>query len=426
MIGGIAQNVVTVTDTVFLSQVGKIELGAAGNAGILYFLFVITGMGFTSGAQIIIGRRNGEKNYDKIGGIVDQSFYFLLPLGIILMGLIAFVLPLFLENIIHSRPIFLASIDYLQFRSIGIVFAFFTFILNSFFIGTTNTRVLILSTIIMAAVNTSLDYLLIFGHHGFPEMGIKGAAIASVIAEISACIFLLVFTFYKVDLEKYQLFKFKKVSKEILSRIFKISLPIMLQSFITLGSWFFFFSLIEIMGEDQLAVSHIIRSIYMVMMIPMFGLSSAANTITSNLIGENRSNLVLPTTMKIVLVSFVFTLPFVLINLLFPNEIANFYSTDKVIQAGVVSTLKVINISMYFFCLAYITFNSVTGTGNTKASLFIEFFNIIIYLCAAIIIVKVFAPPIAIVWCSEFIYFGFLSLMSWYYLKKGNWRDKQI
>jgi putative MATE family efflux protein len=287
MIGGIAQNLVTVTDTAFLGQLGEIELGAAGNAGILYLLFVITGMGFTSGAQIIIGRRNGEKNFNQIGGLIDQSFYFIIPLGLVLIGILYFIMPYALKGIIHSSQIYEASTEYLKFRSFGIVFAFCTFILNSFYIGTTNTKILIVSTFIMAAVNVTLDYGLIFGNLGLPEMGIRGAALASVIAEFTACTFLLIYTFRKVDLEQYQLFKFLKPNKEKLLRILKVSFPIMLQSFITLGSWYIFFSLIEGMGEEDLAVSHIIRSIYMVMMIPMFGLSTAANTITINLLGEN-------------------------------------------------------------------------------------------------------------------------------------------
>jgi Na+-driven multidrug efflux pump len=72
IISGVAQNVVTVTDTMFLGRLGNIELGAAGNAGIFYFLLVLSGMGFTTGAQIIIGRRNGEQNFSQIGKVFDH------------------------------------------------------------------------------------------------------------------------------------------------------------------------------------------------------------------------------------------------------------------------------------------------------------------------------------------------------------------
>ena len=108
IISGVAQNVVTVTDTMFLGRLGNVELGAAGNAGILYFLLVLSGMGFTTGAQIIIGRRNGEQNFTQIGKVFDHCIYF-----------------------IHMHLIYLlkVSIIVLQF-----FFYFLLFYLNKFFV----------------------------------------------------------------------------------------------------------------------------------------------------------------------------------------------------------------------------------------------------------------------------------------------------
>ncbi len=73
IISGISQNIVTVVDTAFLGALGIAELGAAGNMGILYLLMLTIGMGYTNGAQIIIARRNGESNFDKIDCIDDVS-----------------------------------------------------------------------------------------------------------------------------------------------------------------------------------------------------------------------------------------------------------------------------------------------------------------------------------------------------------------
>ena len=162
------------------------------------------------------------------------------------------------------------------------------------------------------------------------------------------------------------------------------------------------------------------------MMIPMFGLSTSANTITSNLIGANRLSEVLPTTWKIVGLSLLCTIPFVLMNSIFPEKIISFYTVNPEIIEGCLNTFKVINVSMFFFCFAFIFFNSVTGTGNTKISLLIETVNIAIYLVTAYFVIKIYAPSIEWVWCTEFIYFSFLGLMSWFYLKKGNWKSKEI
>lgn len=80
----------------------------------------------------------------------------------------------------------------MNWRIFGFFFAFVNVMFRALYIGITRTKVLTLNAIVMAMVNVVLDYALIFGHFGLPALGLKGAAIASVIAEASS----LVFSFY--------------------------------------------------------------------------------------------------------------------------------------------------------------------------------------------------------------------------------------
>ena len=231
IISGIAQNIVNVTDTAFLGKVSNVALGAAGNAGILYFVLIITGMGFTTGAQILIGRRNGEQNYGQIGKITDHTFYFILPLALIVFILVQLFADDFLSSITKSKEILLAASQYLDYRIWGIFFAFINFTFIAFFVGTTQTKILSYVTIIMMVINVVLDYILIFGKFGFTPMGVEGAAIASLISEGVAFLFILAYTVTNIDLEKYQLFKFLKFDKQLFHRMLNVSSPIMLQNF---------------------------------------------------------------------------------------------------------------------------------------------------------------------------------------------------
>ena len=426
IISGIAQNVVNVTDTMFLGQLSNVALGAGGNAGIFYFVLVITGMGFTTGAQIIIGRRNGEGNYSQIGKVFDHCLYFIIPLGLILFFFIKFLSPYLLEIITLSEDILASSIDYLDYRAYGILFAFVNFSFIAFYVGTTKTKILMPVTMLMMLVNVFLDYALIFGNFGFPQMGIKGAALASVIAELSALLFFIIYTYKKIDIDKFNLFGFKNFDKAVFKRIFNIGSPVMLQNFLSLSSWFIFFMIIEKLGEKDLAISHIIRSIYMVLMIPLFGFSSATNTLVSNLIGQDKSELVLTLIKRVTILSLLSTAFVLMFNLFFPTEMIGFYTKDLSLIKDTIPTLHVISCTMFFFAVALILFNGVSGTGNTKTSLLIEFITIFIYLIATYYIAIVLESSLPIVWCSEFIYFGLLGLLSFVYLKWGNWKKVDI
>ena len=426
IISGVAQNVINVTDTMFLGKLSEVALGAGGNAGIFYFILVITGMGFTTGAQIIIGRRNGEENYHEIGRVYDHTVYFILPLGFLLFFFIKYWSPELLSPITKSKNILEASVEYLNYRSFGILFAFLNFTFIAFYVGTTKTGILIYTTIILMLVNVFLDYALIFGNFGFPKMGIEGAALASVFAEVAALIFFIIYTYLKVDLTKYQLFKFKSFDKSIFKRILKVGSPIMLQNFLSLSSWFVFFMIIEKLGERDLAISHIIRSIYMVLMIPLFGFSSATNTLVSNLIGQGNSDLVMTLIKRVIIMSLASTLIMFALTHFIPTQILGFYTNDNELIQASLSTLTVISFTMFFFSIAFILFNGVSGTGNTKASLLFEFITITIYLVATHYIAITLKSSLPYVWCTEFIYFSLLGSMSFIYLKWGNWRKVQI
>ena len=288
ILSNVALNVITVTDTIFLGQVNHIALGAAGNAGIFYFVLILTGVGLSTGAQIIMGRRNGEKNFSQIGAIFDQTIYLLSFISLLVFILLQFIAPILLENITSSPAIYTATVEFLYYRSFGVLFHFLNFVFIAFYVGTTNTKILIHTTIAMMLVNVFFDYALIFGNFGFPRMEIKGAAIASVLAELVAFCYLVVYTHKNAFVKQFQLFKFKKINWEIINKTTKVGSPIMLQNFLAISSWFIFFMIIEKLGEKELAISHIIRSIYMVLMIPLFGFSSATNTLVSNLIGQKR------------------------------------------------------------------------------------------------------------------------------------------
>ena len=126
-----------------------------------------------------------------------------------------------------------------------------------------------LNAVVMAVVNVLLDYVLIFGKFGMPEMGIKGAAIASVIAEAASLVFFLVYTWAKIDLKKFGLNHWQRIDFSLLGRILSISCFTMVQYFLAMATWFVFFVAVERLGQRELAIANIVRSIYVVMLIPV-------------------------------------------------------------------------------------------------------------------------------------------------------------
>lgn len=426
ILGLMAQNIMVTLDTAFLGRVGEVALGASALGGLLYLVLVMVGQGFGIGSQIIIGRRNGEKNYRDIGQITDHNIVLLLAMSVIMFLLLTFYADSFLRIFVHSEDVLRSTCDFLRYRKWGIFFSFLNIGFSAFFIGTVRTRYISFATLITAVTNFILDYILIFGNFGFPEMGVAGAGLASSVAEVMATTFYFIIVAMGRNRQIYGVFRFYKADRVLAGKIFNISGPIMLQHLISFSSWFIFFIIIEQMGEHDLAVSNIARSIYMVLMIPILGLMQATETLVSNMIGKDGHSQVIPLMKKVIIMSFTFTMILIAANLIIPQSVISIYTSDRHLIEDTVPVLYVICIALVMFSVSMIMISVVSGTGNTKVTLIIDVVTLGMYLLMAYLLAVVFNTSIADVWFTEAFYYLCVGFMSFIYLRSGKWKGKEI
>ena len=194
LIGTLMEQLIGLTDTAFLGRVGEVELGAAAIGGIFFVAIFMIGLGFSTGAQILMARRNGEGNHTAVGHLFYHSLGFLLALAVVLFFLTRACSPWLLSHILQSEHVCAAALDYLNARVFGFFFAFTAIMFRSFYVATTNTRMLTANSLVLVASNIVFNYILIFGHCGMPALGIQGAAIGSVLAEAVSMVYFIVYT----------------------------------------------------------------------------------------------------------------------------------------------------------------------------------------------------------------------------------------
>lgn len=422
ILGSVAQNVINVTDTAFLGHVGEIELGASALGGMFYFVLIMLGLGFGTGMQIIMSRRFGEGNTRELGRTFAHGNYFMLPLALAsFLFMLIFARPI-LSVVIQSENIFRASLSFIEYRMFGIFFAFGQVMFRAFYVSIASTRVITWSTVVMAVVNIILDYGLIFGKLGLPAMGLQGAALASVIAEMTAVAYLAADVLLRKYHIKYPLFKAGKFDKQLFVRNLNLAAPIMLQNFLSLGVWFAFFLLIEKLGEQALAISNIIRSIYIVFMIPIWGFASAANSMVSYLLGMRQEQLVMTLIRRIINLTLLGVALLIAISLISPSLLIRLYTNDAALIAGSLPVLYIIMLGAPFFASGIILFNGVMGTGKTNVSFVIEVITLGLYLIYVYVLVSRFDAGVVMVWTSEILYGLVLTSISLSYLRYGAWK----
>ena len=424
MLGNLAQTIITFTDTAFLGHLGTIELSASMMAGLFYYVFTTLAMGFAVGIQIFIARRFGEGNRRQIGVIFQHGALFVLLLGILLFSVLFFFSNGLMRNIIDSDGIYAASMQYLKYRQFGIIFVVFNFLFRSFYVGISNTKVITYSTILMAVVNIFFDWCLIFGNCGLPEMGVGGAALASLMAEITAFVFFWVYTFITIPHEEYGMFRWHKFQPKLMGNILKVAAPCMIQRLFSFGAWFAFFILIEKMGETAIGISSVVRSTYMILIIPGVAFAATANTLTSRIIGEGKSDEVMAMLWKVVKNGVLCSAVLVVVTAIIPEFILRIYTDDLSLAAAAVPSVYVVGVATLLSAVGMVFFEAVSGTGNTTAAMALEFGVLIAYVCYIFLMSK--TSTIAGVWTAEWFYTLIIGFISFMYIWKADWRKKKI
>ena len=419
MMSILMEQLINITDAVFLGHVGEIELGASAIAGIYYLAVYMLGFGFSIGLQVMIARKNGEQDYQETGKIFFQGLLFLMGLALFLYLTVHIVSPVIFKRSINSPEIYQAIIRYLDWRSLGLLFSFSFLAIRSFLVGITYTRALSGAAIVAIGINIPLNYFLIFMQH----LGISGAAIASSLAEGGSFITLCIYMWIKIDKIKYGL---RTVyDGQLLIAVLKLSVWSMFHAFISVAPWFLFFVGIEHLGKTELAVSNITRSVSALFFVIVNSFAVTTGALISNSIGAGEKANLFPICRKILKLGYSIGLPLIGIVLICHRSIIGIYTPDEsLIQSAVVPL--VVTLLNYTFALpGYVYLNAVGGTGKTKITFIFQAIATGIYLIYLYGLNNSTNTTLTLYLTAEYLFAILLALQSIVYLKR-NTIKKQI
>jgi putative MATE family efflux protein len=415
-----------ITNNIFLSGLGEQELASAGITGVYYLIFAVIGSGLNNGLQALIARRAGQNLPHEIGRLFLHGVWIALGiagLGILITYLLA---PTVMRAVIHNPIIAEQVIDFLLIRIWGLPLLYLYVMRNALLVGTNQTRFLVWGTLSEAVVNVFLDYTLIYGKLGFPELGFNGAAYASIMAEGIGLFVIYAVIRLKGLHRSFAFFDDTSVNWPVTKLILIQSLPLILQYAISIASWEYFYLLIEHHGARALAISNTMRNIFGLFGIFSWAFASTTNTMVSNIIGQGRTPEVVPLIKRISGISFaISSVIFICLNLV-PHWFLSFYGQGDDFIREAIPVVRIVSIALLLMSVGTVWLNAVTGTGNTLVNLRIEFITIFIYCGYVYIVLEYLHLPITWGWGSEWVYWMSMFSMAFFYIRSGKWKAKAI
>jgi MATE family multidrug resistance protein len=281
MMAAMSNYLMGLADRIILAKYSTESFTAASGAHPFYWSNMRTMMAFIAVTSVFVGYFNGMKKYHHIGNVVWQTIFVSFAYWIILIPMI-----------IYAKAFLAEPIEELGTQYLRITLAFLPFSLagfgsiGSFFVGRGETLIMPLVLIVSNLINIVADIVLVFGKFGMPELGIRGAAYATGLSNVTAFVIFLLIFLKKNYVEKFQT-NVAKLSPNLLKRCFSIGLPNSMNSLInSIGTAIIFQIIAKFCSNDDLVSYSIVSSVYMFFWFVLDGIGKGICSIASNSIAR--------------------------------------------------------------------------------------------------------------------------------------------
>ena len=278
-----SQNVLNLIDAAMVGVLGSASLAAIGLAGFINFMAVAFFTGFAAGVQAMVSRRMGEGKSGEAAFPLNGAMLMIALAGLPVSMLLLWFAPEIMRAFNDDPEVIAAGTPYLQARFAGIIAIGLNFSFRGYWSAINRTEFYLRTLLVMHSINIALNYVLIFGKFGFPELGTLGAGLGTT---ISLCLG----SAYYFYLAKKHTSDFGFVRSlpqwSTLAGVVRISVPASIQQLFFAGGFTALFWIIGKVGTDELAAANAIVNLILVAVLPCIGFGLGAATLVGQALGR--------------------------------------------------------------------------------------------------------------------------------------------
>lgn len=225
LVGGhLAQMAIGVTDTVMMGWYGVEPLAAVTLASTYFFVLFIFGSGYAAAVMPMVATFHAEGDETSIRRTARMGLWLSFGFSLLTLPVLIYSAPI-LRLMGQQEPVVVLGAQYLSVAGWGIIPALFVMVLKSYLAALERTKVVLWITVLAAITNALVNYALIFGNWGAPELGVTGAAIASVATQLVSLVGIVIYA--RLALPEHDLFRrLWGADWDMLKRVFQLGWPI--------------------------------------------------------------------------------------------------------------------------------------------------------------------------------------------------------
>ncbi|MBK7867251.1 MAG: MATE family efflux transporter [Ignavibacteriales bacterium] len=378
-----------------------------------------------TGTHILVARRYGESDYQAISDVLFNSLLLTVVLGLVIACLGWVTSDLVANLLSKDDKVADYASQYMKWRYLGLPFFMITVSFRGFFFGTGNTKIFMISAIIINLLNILFNYMFIFGKLGAPEMGIAGASLGSSLATIvDAIYYFLVFLGSKYYRNRYQFKKSLKIHPAIISTILKLSIPVSFQNVFILIGFLSFVAITGLLGINQQAASQAIISTLFISFLPSNGFGVAAQTLIGNEVGKNNIVAAKKYGYETAKLATIYTLALSVVFIFFPHLLLMITTDEVSVIEQALPAIKLAGIAQIFFGAGVVFAYGLQSVGKTYFVMGTEVItNLLIFVPASYFFGIYLEGGLTGIWAALILYTTLYLIFMFIKFFKGNWQN---
>jgi len=420
------ESIFALVDIAYVSKVSVNAVATIGLTESVITLVYALAIGLSMAATAVVARRIGEKDVDGARIAAVQA----IGLGVLISVVIGIIGIIYAKDILAlmggEPDLIEEGYGYTQFLIGGNITVVLLFLINAIFRGAGNASIAMWALVLSNGLNIILDPMFIFGFGPIPEMGVKGAAVATNIGRGTAVLFQLGILFFgwgKIKLMAKDLV----LNLKVMVSLIKVSLGGIAQFLIGTSSWIFLMRIMSEFGSEVLAGYTIAIRVIMFTLMPSWGMSNAAATLVGQNLGAKQPDRAEQSVWKTGKYNAWFMGTVSLGYLIFAKTIISWFNTTpEVVKSGALC-LQIIALGYIFYAYGMVMTQAFNGAGDTRTPTKINFISFWLFqLPLAYISALVLGWGATGVFVAITLAEILIAVLAMIWFKKGKWKKVQV
>lgn len=416
------------TDRYFMSLLSPTHMAASLGGGVASFFCMSLFIGILSYANALVAQYYGKKELEKCTRVVTQGL--ILCLGFVPMLLVIgyFVGSLF-SFMGHTAELEILERKYFYILIFGSGIGLVKTCFASYFAGIAKTRAVMIADTLGVTINIPLTYALIFGVWHFPELGIEGAAYATIISSMVSLGIFMAFYFQRGHRSRYYVDQSLKFDRGILNRYIRLGVPSGIEMFLNVAAFNLFLLMFQSYGVVEAASAAIVFNWDIVSFVPMIGLNVAIISMVGRFVGENNLDRMREVMLSGFMIGLGYSSILAVLFVVFREPLVAVFLVDSPHSEGILhlSMFMMLGLASYVMAdaIILITGGILRGAGDTRWLMWVSILLHWLMLLIQYFVIKVLGMGPKTAWL---VFVATILVTALYYLLRlrgGKWRTPE-